>query len=505
MQDDYSFFISRVREIADLKHAESLMGWDQETYMPPNGAQMRARAQGSLSGLIHERLTETEFVRTVERLQDRELNGDEAVNLFLVARELKRSVGIPRQLVVNMSETTSLGHEAWISARNESDFGVFLPWLEKIVDQKRQIADMIGYEGSSYNALLDEYEPGASIESILPLFEQLRIELVPLVDAIVEKKIRPADGILDREFDVSKQEILGRKIITDMGFDMNSGRLDIAVHPFCSGTSPDDVRLTTRYDKLWLPGSLFGSMHEAGHGLYEQGLPMDVKGDPVGQSISLGIHESQSRMWENLVGRSLPFWNYYFPQLQTIFPGVADDLDLDQFYRAINQVVPSFIRVEADEVTYNLHIIVRLELEVALFEKELAVKDLPEAWNEKMEKYLGVVPKYDKYGVLQDVHWSLGHFGYFPTYTLGNLYSAQFFKQLCEDITDVFGQISQGQLFDVKKWLNDNIHCHGSRLTADELVHKVTCRPLGVEDFTNYLKKKFNALYNISNDYPTTS
>ncbi|MEE3234135.1 MAG: carboxypeptidase M32 [Candidatus Latescibacterota bacterium] len=499
MQDDYSFFLTRIRELADLKHAESLMGWDQETYMPPNGINMRARAQGSLSGLIHERLTETKFVRTVERLKDLELKGDEAVNISRVARQLKRSVGIPRQLVIEMSETTSLGHEAWISARNESDFAVFRPWLEKIIDQKRQFADLIGYEGSIYNALVDEYEPGATIESIMPLFEQLRLELVPLVDAISEKGIRPAAGILDRVFDVSKQELLGRQIISDMGFDMKSGRLDVAIHPFCSGTSPDDVRLTTRYDKRWLPGSLFGSMHEAGHGLYEQGLPSDVKGDPVGQSISLGIHESQSRMWENMVGRSLAFWNYYFPQLQTIFPGVADDMDLDRFYRAINQVVPSFIRVEADEVTYNLHIIVRLELEVALFEQQLVVKDLPEAWNEKMDKYLGIVPKDDKYGVLQDVHWSLGHFGYFPTYTLGNLYSAQFFKQLCEDITDVFDQISQGQLIDVKKWLNENIHSYGSRLTADELVQQVTGRPLGVEDFTNYLKKKFNSLYNLSN------
>ncbi len=498
MQDDYSFFINRVREIADLRHAESLMGWDQETYMPPNGIHMRARAQGSLSGLIHDRLTETKFVQTIERLQEIELNGDEAVNVSLTARQLKRSIGIPRQLVTEMSETTSLGHEAWIASRNESDFGIFIPWLEKIIDQKRQLADLIGYEGSVYNALIDEYEPSATVESIMPLFQQLKSELVPLVNAISELKIRPAEGILDREFDISKQELLGRLIISDMGFDMKSGRLDVAVHPFCSGTSPDDVRLTTRYDKLWLPSSLFGSMHEAGHGLYEQGLPSEVKGDPVGQSISLGIHESQSRMWENLVGRSRAFWNYYFPKLQMIFPSVVDDLDVEQFYRAINQVVPSFIRVEADEVTYNLHIIVRLELEVALFDNHLSVKELPEAWNEKIEKYFGIVPQMDKYGILQDVHWSLGHFGYFPTYTLGNLYAAQFFTKLCDDMPEVFDRISQGHLIDVKNWLNENIHSYGSRLTAEELVQNVTGRPLSTEDFTNYLKKKFNSLYNLN-------
>ncbi|MFT5087818.1 MAG: carboxypeptidase Taq [Candidatus Latescibacterota bacterium] len=498
MDKKYEAFLQRIQQLADLGHAQSLMGWDQETYMPPKGTQMRARAQGTLAGLYHEKMTADELVALVRDLQSEELSGDAAVNLRETVREQERALKIPGELVVEMTQTASLAHEAWVEARQKVDFSLFRPWLEKIIAQKRQVADLIGYEGSIYNALLDEYEPYAKAEEIGPLFADLRTQLVPLVEGIAATGKRPAKGVLDREFDVELQDQFGRQVIAALGFDMEAGRLDIAVHPFCSGTSRDDVRLTTRYDASWLPGSLFGSMHEAGHGMYEQGLPEEAKGVPAGQSISLGIHESQSRMWENMVGRSRPFWQHYFPLLQQAFPGAIDDIDLDAFYAAINQVEPSFIRVEADEVTYNLHIALRFEIEVELMEGQLKVADLPEAWNARMQDYLGVIPPDDAQGVLQDVHWSFGGIGYFPTYSLGNLYAAQFFQQAQKDIPDLIGQISTGQFVGLKQWLNEKIHAHGTRLTAAELVQEVTGEPLSATYFADYLQGKFGPLYDLS-------
>ncbi len=498
MSDKYAAFLPQIQELADIGHAQALMGWDQETYMPPKGTAMRARAQGTLAGLHHEKLTADELVALVGDLKEAELEGDAAVNLREVVRNQERALKIPKELVVEMSKTESLAHEAWIEARQKSDFALFQPWLEKVLGLKRQIAECVGYEGSIYNALLDEYEPHARAEEIGPLFRDLRAALVPLVEGIAATGKRPAEGVLDREFAIDAQEKFGRSIIAAMGFDMEAGRLDIAVHPFCSGTSRDDVRLTTRYAADWLPGSLFGSIHEAGHGLYEQGLPADAVGVPAGGSISLGIHESQSRMWENMVGRSRPFWSHYFPLLQEAFPGVIDDIDMETFYRAINQVAPSFIRVEADEVTYNLHILLRFELEMELIEGRLSVADLPEAWNGRMQEYLGIAPKDDAEGVLQDVHWSFGLMGYFPTYALGNLYAAQLFRQAQKDLPDLSEQIGQGQLLGLKKWLNQKVHERGSRVTAAELVEEVTGEPLKAEYFSEYLRSKFGELYGLS-------
>ena len=495
MSKPYETFLTRIQELADLTHAQSLLSWDQETYMPPKGAPMRARAQGTLAGLEHERLTDSTLVQLVRDLQDADLVGDAAVNVREMARQQERALKIPGALVVEMTQTASLAHEAWVEARAKADFSIFQPWLEKILGQKRQVADLVGFEGSIYNALLDEYEPYAKTEEIGPLFVDLRAQLVPLVESIVATGRRPADGLLDRTFDVAIQERFGRGVIADMGFDMEAGRLDVAVHPFCSGTSRDDVRLTTRYAADWMPGSLFGSIHEAGHGLYEQGLPADAVGLPAGQSVSLGIHESQSRMWENMVGRSRPFWQHYFPLLQAAFPGVIDDVDLDQFYAAINQVEPSLIRVEADEVTYNLHIALRFEIEVDLMEGRLSVDQLPEAWNAKMQDYLGIVPPDDAQGVLQDVHWSFGGIGYFSTYSLGNLYAAQLFHRAQQDMPDLMEQVGAGHLLGLKGWLNKNVHEHGARLTAAELVEHVTGEPLSARYFTDYLHAKFGPLY----------
>ena len=474
MSSTYETFVERLHELADIGHAQGLMSWDQETYMPPRGAAMRARAMGTLAGLYHERLTAPELVALVADLRASELTGDAAVNVREIDRQQNRSLKLPKELVVELSQTESLGHEAWIEAREKSDFALFQPWLEKIVALKKEVAERVGYEGAMYNALLDEYEPYARAEEIAPIFAQLKEQLVPLVEQITATEKYPARGVLDQEYPIEQQEVLGQQVLADMGFDLEAGRLDLAVHPFCAGTSRDDVRLTTRYSADWLPGSLFGTIHEAGHGLYEQGLPADAIGTPAGASVSLGIHESQSRLWENMVGRSKAFWTHYLPKLQALFPQQLSAVDLDAFYAAVNQVEPSLIRVEADEVTYNLHILLRFELECDLIEGRVAVAELPEVWNERMEQYLGIRPPNDALGVLQDTHWSCGLLGYFPTYTLGNLYAAQFFHQAHQDLPDLEAQIAQGELGPLKTWLNEKIHARGARATASELVEEVT-------------------------------
>jgi len=497
MSDTYEPFMAKVAELADIGHAEGMLSWDQETYMPPKGAAMRARAQGTLAGLHHERLTAPELVGLVKDLKGQDLTGDAAVNVREVGRSQDRALKIPKELVVELSQTESLSHEAWIAAREKADFAHFQPWLEKILKLKKEVAERVGYEGTIYNALLDEYEPYTRAEDIEPVFAALKDKLVPLVEKIAATGKFPARGVLDQDFPVAEQEELGRQVLEDLGFDLEAGRLDVAVHPFCSGTSRDDVRLTTRYSADWLPGSLFGTIHEAGHGLYEQGLPEDAVATPAGGSVSLGIHESQSRLWENMVGRSRAFSTHYLPRLKALFPTQLQNVNLDEFYAAVNQVEPSLIRVEADEVTYNLHILLRFELERDLFEGRVEVKDLPSVWNERMQQYLGVCPPDDAQGVLQDVHWSFGLMGYFPTYTLGNLYGAQFFYQAQQELPNLEGQIGRGEFGGLKTWLNDKVHNRGSRLRASELVEEVTGEKLSADYFTNYLEAKFGALYNL--------
>ncbi len=498
MSNAYETFVKRLRELADINHALGLMSWDQETYMPPRGTARRASAMGTLAGLHHERLTAPELVALVAELNDAELTGDAAVNVREINRQQSRSLKLPKELVVELIQTESLAHEAWIEARKKSDFALFQPWLEKIIALKRKVAEHVGYQGAMYNALLDEYEPYARAEEIAPIFAQLKAQLVPLVEQIAATGKYPARGVLDQEYPIEQQELLGRQVLADMGFDLAAGRLDLAVHPFCAGMSRDDVRLTTRYSADWLPGSLFGTIHEAGHGLYEQGLPADAVGTPAGASISLGIHESQSRLWENLIGRSKAFWTHYLPKLRELFPSQLSAVDLDAFYAAVNQVEPSLIRVEADEVTYNLHILLRFELECDLIEGQVAVAELPAAWNERMEQYLGISPPDDARGVLQDTHWSCGLLGYFPTYALGNLYAAQFFHQARQDLPDLESQIAQGELAPLKTWLNKKIHARGARVTASELVEEVTGAQLSADYFINYLWEKFGALYGLS-------
>ena len=497
MSSRYTEFIDLARELADIDHAQSLLSWDQETYMPARGATQRARSLGALAGIHHEKLTAPRLVGLVVELSDRGCEGEEGVNLRQLKRVQDRALKIPRELVVELTETQSLAHEAWIEARSRSEFPLFAPWLIKVLELQKQVAHRVGFDGTIYNAFLDVYEPYAVTEDLLPVLEELRRRLVPLVEKIQATGKRPAAGILDRTFPLSQQEAFGRRVMADMGFDPEAGRLDVSVHPFCSSLSRQDVRLTTRYREDQLTSSIFGTIHECGHGLYEQGLPENADGTPAGNSISLGIHESQSRMWENMVGRSRQFWEHYLPVLREHYPDQLEEVEVDQFYAAVNHVEASPIRVEADEVTYDLHILLRFELERDLLEERLTVGDLPEAWMDRMEAYLGIRPESDAVGVLQDVHWSLGLIGYFPTYTLGNLYAAQFFSRAQIEMPNLMDQVRRGQLLDLRHWLREKIHGRGMRVTAGELVQEVTGEPLRVDFLMDYLEGKFGQLYDI--------
>ena len=491
----YEQFCERIRELSDLGNSAGYLSWDQEVCMPKRGAEARAQALGTLAGIHHEKLTDQGLVDLIEALQGQDLDDNAAINVREAARTQQRALNLPKELVVELSRTQSLAHEAWVEARSADDFGHFQPWLEKLLELQRRVADAVGYEGSVYNAFLDEYEPHARVEQMGPLLEQLRVRLVPLVGAILDKA-RGTDPAFAGHWDVDRQESFGRQVIGELGFDWDAGRLDVSVHPFCGGAGSHDVRLTTRYQADQLTSSLFGIIHETGHGLYEQGLPGEQAGLPVCESISLGIHESQSRMWENMVGRSRPFWQYQLPRLQAVFPELKN-VDVEQMYREVNRVEASMIRVEADEVTYNLHILLRFELEQAMVSGEISVADLPGLWNERMESYLGIRPANDAEGVLQDIHWSGGLMGYFPTYTLGNLYAAQFFVQAREDLGDLDEQFDRGDTATLLRWLRENIHSQGRRLTATELVTQVTGRPLGIDDLMNYLEGKFGELYDL--------
>ncbi len=492
----YTEFLRLARELTDLGHARALLGWDQETSMPRRGAGERARSIGLLAGLYHEKLTAGLLVDLVGELSGDSLEADAAANLRLVGREQDRALKIPRQLVVELSVTQARAHEAWVEARQRSEFGTFAPWLTRILELQGRVAGLVGYEGSIYNAFLDEYEPQARVEEVAPLLEELRDRLIPLAEAILAKG-RQRPDLLGREFPVGAQEGFGREVLADLGFDMEAGRLDVSVHPFCSALAPTDVRLTTRYSSGALAESLFGIIHECGHGLYEQGLPQEAMGTPLCQAVSLGIHESQSRLWENMIGRSREFWEHYLPKLKSRFPRQLEDVELEQFYAAVNHVEAAPVRVEADEVTYNLHILLRFELEQQLVGGELAVAELPERWNDRMEDFLGIRPENDAVGVLQDIHWSSGAIGYFPTYSLGNLYAAQFFACARREMPGLMQDVRRGEFAGLLAWLRDNIHSRGSRLTAEELVAEVAGEPLSTAPLIAYLETKYGELYSL--------
>ncbi len=495
----YTDLIRRVKAVALLDSCGALLHWDQQTYMPSRGSEHRAEQLALLAGLAHAQFTAPDIG---DLLSEAALGGGAgvpgssvAVNLREIRRAYDRATRVPRKLVEELARTSALAHDIWVEARRASDFARFSPWLAKLVVLKREEAAAVAGGGVLYDALLDEYEPGETVERLTPIFDELRTALVDLVGRIAGSPKRPDTSILHRAYPIAAQEAFGRTVAAAVGFDFQGGRLDVTAHPFCSGIGPGDTRLTTRYNLHDFGDAFFSILHEAGHGLYDQGLESEHYGTPMGEAVSLGIHESQSRLWENFVGRSRAFWEYWLPRAQEAFPEALTGVALDAFVFAVNEVRPSLIRVDADEATYNLHILLRFELERALIDGGLSAADLPEAWADGMERLLGIRPPDDAQGCLQDVHWSGGSFGYFPTYTLGNLYAAQFFAKARTELGDLEEQFRRGEFLPLKVWLNRKIHREGQRHRAADLVVAVTGEPLSPLHLLRYMSDKFGALY----------
>ena len=497
----YQRLIAEVKQIALLGSCASVLGWDERTYMPKGGAAHRAEQLALLVGMMHERATAPQIGEWLAEIEGSDRVADPhfeaAVNVREIRRGYDRAIKLPKSLVEELARATTLAQQVWAEARAKSDYAAFRPHLQKILDLKRREAAALGTGATAYDALLDDYEPGETSENLNRVFSGLRGELVELVGAIAESGKKPDESILKRAYPIAQQEAVGKLAAAQIGFDFDRGRLDVTTHPFCSGIGPGDTRLATRYNPHFFSEAFFGTLHEAGHGIYDQGLNAAHCGTPMGESVSLGIHESQSRMWENFVGRSRGFWTHFFPAVQDAFPDALTGVSEGDFYAAVNAVAPSFIRVEADEATYNLHIMLRFEIEQALIDGGLKAEDVPGVWNETFENYLGLTPPDDAIGCLQDIHWSGGGIGYFPTYALGNLYAAQFFERAREEVGDLNAQFAEGQFEPLKNWLTKKIYLQGQRHRASDLVKVVTGKPLSYEPLMRHLRAKYEPLYGV--------
>lgn len=498
--DDLHLLRRRLATISDLGAASLTLTWDRQTYMPEGGVRGRAEQLATLNRIAHEMLVSDETGVLLDSVVDLNAETDDGALVRVARRDYEQATKLPARLVEELSRARSLAEPAWARAREGSDWAVFVPHLEKLLDLRREAAEHLGYEDHPYDAMLDLFEPGAKKARIETMFEELKAGTLPLLHGISEalsEEDEDRGAPLRGDFDEGRQEALGAAVIGAFGYDWSRGRQDRTVHPFCVGINLGDVRITTRFDPAWLSPALFATFHEAGHAMYEQGIDPAYFRTPLDRGASMGVHESQSRLWENLVGRSHAFWSHHYPQLQETFPGPLGDVDLETFYRAINAVKPSEIRVEADEMTYNLHILLRFELEVALFEDSLSVADLPAAWNAGMEEYLGVTPENDAHGVLQDIHWSAGLFGYFPTYTIGNVLSVQLFEATVEQHPQIPEEIGRGEFGTLLGWLRENVHRHGRKYDPEDLIRATTGRPLDTAPYLKYLKTKFGALYEL--------
>jgi carboxypeptidase Taq len=496
-QAAYEELIRLAREEATLASCVDVLEWDEETCLPRSGVAHRSEQLGLLAGLLHERGTDPRVGELLELLEASELVADPesptAVNVRELRRGYDRERRLPRRLVEESARVTALAQRAWADARESSDYERFRPWLERQIRLAREEAEAVGYPETPYDALLEDYEPGMTTARVAVLFDELRRELVPLVQQ-VSSNGRPGRGsVLRRDYPVDRQRIFAEAVANAVGFDFDRGRLDTAVHPFCSALGPDDCRITTRFAGRDFAGGILTVLHEVGHALYEQGLEAEHFGTPMGEAASIGLHESQSRLWENFVGRSRAFWSHFLPRARGVFHETLREVKLDAFLVALNRVEASTNRVDADEVTYNLHVLIRFELECALLSGDLSAADLPDAWNAAYRDYLGIVPPSDREGCLQDGHWAEGLFGYFPTYTLGNVYAAQLFAAARRDLAGLDGQFARGDFTGLLEWLRERIHRHGQRYTAATLVERATGAPPHWRPLVDSLRERYVA------------
>ena len=500
MQEKLKQLKAILAEVYDLSSAAALLGWDQQTYMPSAGAEGRGYQMATLQKIAHNKFTSGLVGELLEDLAEysEQLDPDsnDACLIRVTDREYKKQTKVTSEWVENFARETTVAHNVWERAREENDFASFQPNLERIFELRREYSAFFVPYDHVYDPILDDFEPGLKTADVQEIFNALRPKQVELIKAISEKP-QVDDSFLRGEFDEGKQWDFGVSVITAFGYEWDRGRQDKAAHPFTESNGIDDVRITTRIHPDELTAGLFSTLHESGHALYELGVDHGFARSPLATGASLAMHESQSRMYENLLGRSMPFWEFYYPRLQETFPAQLGNVSLEDFYRGINKVEPSLIRVEADEATYNLHVMLRLELEIALMEGSLEVKDLPEAWNAKMEEFLGVIPPDDSDGVLQDVHWSSGLIGYFSTYALGNLISLQLWELILQDIPNLPEQVRKGEFNELLEWLRKKVHRHGAKYEPQDLIMRITGSKIDPEPYMRYLNTKFSQIYNL--------
>lgn len=500
--DDSALFAAActgAREAAVLASVEALLGWDERTLMPVRAAAYRGEQAAALAALAHRRRTDPARGELLHRLTASRLAADGPPDvraaIRLMAADYAKQSRVPERLVAEIAQTCVDAQQAWAAARAAASWSLLAPWLERVFALKREQAACQRPDLDVYDSLLDDYEPGARWRIVEKTFAELRAAIVPLVQECVGALRRPSDAILRRPYPIEAQQRFARLVAERIGFDFDRGRLDTTDHPFCSTMGPDDCRITTRWDEHFLPTSLFGVLHEAGHGLYEQGLPREWYGLPPGEAASLGIHESQSRLWENFIGRSAEFWEWCLPVAREAFPDALADTSVEEIHRALLAVEPSFIRVEADEVTYNLHIMLRFDLERRVIHGDLPVADLPAAWNDRFEKDFGRRPPTDAEGVLQDIHWSAGLIGYFPTYTLGNVFAAQLMGAASRQIPGLWQQVAAGRFGELLGWLRRHVHASGRTLESEPLVAAATAEPVSAQYLIDSLRSRYRAAH----------
>jgi carboxypeptidase Taq len=492
---------THLAQVSDLYRVARLLSWDQQTKMPSGGAAARAEALATLGGVAHERFTSDEIGLLLDALRPYEeslaYDSDEASLIRVTRRDWEKARKVPPELRAEILRSASTAQQVWVRARAESDFPMFLPHLERNVELKRRYVECFEPADAPYDVLLDDYEEGTTTAEVRAVFDRLKEGLLPLIGSVGERSDAVDGAALRGPFPPNRQREFGLEIVRQFGFDEGSWRLDVAAHPFATSLSAGDVRLTTRYSESDL-SSIFATMHECGHGLYEQGVDPSLERTTLCGGVSLGLHESQSRLWENLVGRSRSFWRRFYPGLRETFPDALDGMDEESFYRAVNRVIPSLIRVEADETTYSLHVIVRFELEQEIVNGNAELRDLPEAWNAKMKEYLGIDVPDDARGVLQDIHWSGGSFGYFPTYALGSVMSVQIWEAAMRAIPDLEEQVEAGEFVALREWLRENVHQHGRKFTPKETLERAVGGPIDPEPYLAYLEAKVGEIYGLS-------